>query len=287
MDDFNGRVAVITGAASGIGFAMAQRFASAGMRLALADIEASSLADAKHKLEADGARVLTCVTDVGDAAAMDAFADAVRTEYGGADLVCLNAGVAGGGGPLETLTTEDWAWGLNVNLWGVIQGLRVFLGDLKARGAGHVVITSSVAGLIASPQAGPYHATKHAVAAIAETLFRELHADESKVGVSCLCPGLVATRFPSGDRNRPAELQNPGAAEIPEEVRKQLHEAVDAIFQRGATPEHVAQCVLDAVQTKQFWVYTDEVHREAIRARHRAIESGEDPPTEFGALDGY
>ena len=185
------------------------------------------------------------------------------------------------------MTQADWDFTIGANLWGVIQGLRVFLGDLKARGAGHVVITSSVAGLIASPQAGPYHATKHAVAAIAETLFRELHADESKVGVSCLCPGLVATRFPSGDRNRPAELQNPGAESVPEEARQQLHDAVDAIFQRGATPEHVAECVLDAVQTKRFWVYTDEVHREAIRARHRAIENGEDPPTEFGALDGY
>jgi NADP-dependent 3-hydroxy acid dehydrogenase YdfG len=287
MQDFDERTAVITGAASGIGLALSRRFAAAGMKLALADVEAPALEAAAKQLEADGAEVLALVTDVSDPAAMDRLAAQVRERFDGTDLLCLNAGVSGGGGPIETLSTEDWAWALDVNLWGVIHGLRAFLGDMKQRDRGHIVITSSIAGIICSPQAAPYHATKHAVAAIAETLFRELHDAGSSVGVSCLCPGLVDTGFPRSERNRPAARQTPGREPPSPEQQEALSKAVGEIFARGATPEHVAKCVFDAVSANRFWVYTDEVHREAIAARHRALEAGEQPPTEFGALDGY
>ena len=283
----DGRVAVITGAASGIGLSMAHRFAGKGMRLALADVEPAALATAAKALRAAGAEVLEIVTDVSDAAQMDTLASRVRDEMGPAHVVCLNAGVSGGGGPLETLTTEDWSWGIGVNLWGVIHGLRVFLAEMKERDAGHVVITSSIAGLISSPQAGPYHATKHAVASLAEVLFRELHEAGSKVTSHCLCPGLVSTNFPSGDRNRPDGLQNPGADEIPAEAIAAIHKAVQEVFDRGTTSDHVADCVLAALEDNRFWIYTDEVHPAAIAARHRAIENAAPPPTSFGALDGY
>ena len=158
---------------------------------------------------------------------------------------------------------------------------------MKARDDGHIVLTSSIAGLICSPQAAPYHATKHAIAATAETLFRELSDAGSKLGISCLCPGLVDTRFPTGDRNRPGDLRNPGADAIPSEQIDALHRAVQEIFRRGVSSDHVADCVFEAVRQRRFWIYTDTVHRDVIKARHRAIEEGEDPPTQGGALDGY
>lgn len=287
MKDFTGRVAVITGGASGIGLAVARRLARAGMRIALADVEAAALETAAKTLIAEGAQVLAVPTDVGDPAQMDALAQQIQTELGPVYLAHLNAGVSGGGGPIETLSTEDWAWGLHVNLWGVIHGLRVFLGDMKQRNEGHIVITSSIAGIICSPQAAPYHATKHAVAAIAESLYRELHDAGSGVGVSCLCPGLVDTGFPTSDRNRPAALETPGREAPAAEQQEALRNAVSEIFARGATPGHVAECVFEALEEDRFWIYTDEVHREAIAARHRALEAAALPPTGFGALDGY
>ncbi len=287
MSKLDGRIALITGGASGIGLAMARRFARAGMRLALADVEGGALEKASAEFQSRGTDVLGVVTDVGNAEEMDRLAQRVRDDFGPVHIACLNAGVSGGGGPMETLTTEDWAWGIHVNLWGVIHGLRVFLAEIKARNEGHIVITSSVAGLACFPSAGPYHATKHAVAAIAETLFRELSEGGSQVGVSCLCPGLVSSNFPSGDRNRPEALRNPTDTSITEAQVAAMQRAVADIFSRGATPEHVAECVFDAVEARRFWVYTDQVHEELIRARHRAIEEGSDPPLGFGALDGY
>ena len=287
MDDLNGRVAVITGGASGIGLAVAKRLTRSGMRLVLADVERDALEVARETLASGGADVLAVETDVGDAEQMDALAERTRREVGPVSIAHLNAGVSGGGGPIETLSTQDWAWGLGVNLWGVIHGLRAFLGDMKSRDEGHVVITSSIAGIIASPQAAPYHATKHAVAAIAETLFHELHTEGSQVRVSCLCPGLVDTGFPASDRNRPAALETPGREPASPEQQRAVREAVGAIFARGVSPEHVAECVFAALEDGRFWIYTDDVHREAIAARHRALEAGELPPTGFGALDGY
>jgi len=287
MEPFEGRVAVITGGASGIGLAMAQRFAREGMRLALADVEDGALESAVKELEAHGAKVLPVVTDVSDAGSMQRLADRVAADLGPVDLLCLNAGVSGGGGPIESLSDGDWAWALNVNVWGVIHGIQSFLPEMKSRGEGHVVLTASVAGLTNSPQAGPYHATKHAVVSIAEVLHRELHDAASGVGVSCLCPGLVDTNFPTGGRNRPAELQNLGADQVPQEQVDALNEAVSAVFRRGVSPEHVADCVFAALRDGRFWIYTDEVHKDVIRARHRSVERGEAPPTDFNGLDGY
>jgi NADP-dependent 3-hydroxy acid dehydrogenase YdfG len=285
--ELSGRVAVVTGAASGIGLAMAHRLGRAGMRVALADIESDALEAAAKSLSEDGVETIQGVVDVSDADQMDRLAMRVGKELGDPHVICLNAGVSGGGGPLETLTTADWEWGIGVNLWGVIHGLRVFLGDMKSRDAGHIVITSSIAGIINSPQAGPYHATKHAVASIAEVLFRELHDAESKVSAHCLCPGLVASNFPTGDRNRPSELANPGVENIPQSAIDAMHKAVGDIFARGVSTSHVADCVLAGILSGSFWIYTDEVHEQVIRARHKAIEEGELPPTEGGALDGY
>ncbi|HVN50139.1 MAG TPA: SDR family NAD(P)-dependent oxidoreductase, partial [Acidimicrobiales bacterium] len=165
MDELHGKVAVVTGAASGIGRGLAQRFAAEGMRLALADIEAQPLEAVGRELRAGGTDVLTVVTDVSDGAQVDALGEAVVDRFGGVDLVCNNAGV-GGGGMMRDLTTADWQWVLGVNLWGVIHGMRVFLPKLVAQGSGHIVNTASLAGLVAAPFMGPYNASKFAVVAI-------------------------------------------------------------------------------------------------------------------------
>ena len=189
MDDFEGKVAAVTGAASGIGRAMADRWAGLGMRLALADIEVEPLEVAAAELRAAGTDVLMVPTDVSDGEQVDAFAAATLEEYGAVDIVCNNAGV-GGGGPMWTLTEADWAWVLGVNLWGVIHGIRAFVPHLVAQGSGRVINTASVAGLSSPPMLGPYNASKHAVVTISETLRSELAMlPDGDFGVTGVCPG--------------------------------------------------------------------------------------------------
>jgi NADP-dependent 3-hydroxy acid dehydrogenase YdfG len=186
---------------------------------------------------------------------------------------------------MQTLSTNDWKWCLDVNLWGVIHGLRVFLAGLIEQDEGHVVITSSVAGLTSYPGSGPYNASKHAVASVAETLFAELAESGSQVGVSCLCPGLVATRILESDRNRPKELtdEHDDAPGFDPAVR----DAVASVFASAKPPAEVAELVLAAIVERRFWIETDPVFREAIRARHRAIETGGDPPARGSVLTPY
>ena len=283
MQDLEGKTAVVTGAASGMGFAFADCFADEGMNVVLADIEEKSLREAGARIEAAGGTVLLVPTDVSDEASMDHLGVATRECFGAAHVVCLNAGVAGGGGPMETLTTNDWKWGLDVNLWGVIHGIRVFLAGLKAQNEGHLVITASVAGLTSYPGSGPYNASKHAAVTIAETLHAELAEERSAVGVSCLCPGRVATRIHESDRNRPKELIDEDAP-LPDEEARQI---LSGVFALGKPPAEVAELVLRAVVKEQFWIQTDEVFREPIRARHESIENATEPPARGNILAPY
>ena len=183
MQDLKGKVAVVTGAASGIGNAMATRFADEGMKVVLADIEEGPLADAEKRLADGGAAVLAVPTDVTKAAQVDALADQTFGAFGTAHIVCNNAGVATGG-PMWTLTERDWAWVMGVNLWGVIHGVRAFVPRLVEQGEGHVVNTASIAGLTSAPMMGPYNVTKHAVVTLSETLQQELAMQASPVKVS-------------------------------------------------------------------------------------------------------
>ncbi len=286
MRELEGRTAVVTGGASGMGQAMAAAFAREGMNVVIADVEEDRLRDAAAEVAALGADVLPVPTDVGSAAEMDHLGEATRERFGAAHVLCLNAGVGGGGGPMEGLSVADWKWALDVNLWGVIHGIRVFLAQLKAQDEGHVVITSSVAGLTSYPGSGPYNASKHAAATIAETLHAELADAGSNVGVSCLCPGLVATRIHESERNRPKELRNEGPAPGEPHARA-LRTAMQELFSRGRAPAEVAELVLEAVVEGRFWIYTDDRYREPIRARHRAIETGADPPARGMILASY
>ena len=203
MRDLEGKVAVVTGGASGIGRAMAAQFAADGMQVVIADVEAAALEATSGELGVVGVQ-----TDVGDAASVQALADHVCDRFGTVHVLCNNAGV-GGGGQIADLTLADWKWVLDVNLWGVIHGLHSFLPRILANpDGGHVVNTASMAGLFASAGMGPYNATKFAVVAISETLSKELQAAGSSVGVSVLCPGFVRTNIFDSQRNRPDALRN-------------------------------------------------------------------------------
>ena len=207
-----GQVGVVTGGASGIGFALASALAGRGLTVMLGDVEASALADAEERLRAGGATVAGLVTDVRDSAQVDALAAATLDRFGRVDVVCLNAGVVGHWAPMWELTEADWAWTVQVNLWGVIHGIRAFVPHLVAQNSGHVVNTASMGGLMPLPGNGPYNATKNAVLGITETLRSELDLLGVDVGTLALCPGTVKTALGTAARNRPAELAAPQPA---------------------------------------------------------------------------
>ena len=200
MRDLDGKVAVVTGAASGIGRALADAFGAAGMGLVLADVEADPLVAAAAELGSRGVDAHAVVTDVAQADQVEALAVAAEDRFGAAHVVCNNAGVAPIGPVLET-RLEDWRWVFDVNLFGVVHGIQAFGPRLVAQGEGHIVNTASSGGLITVPGFGAYVATKHAVVGLSETLYQELAG--TGVGVSVLCPGLVATQIFESERNRP------------------------------------------------------------------------------------
>ncbi len=191
MEDLQGKVAVITGGASGIGRAVAERAAAEGMKIVLGDIEEGALAQAVDDLTAAGAEAIGVVTDVADRASVEALRDRALDRFGAVHLVHNNAGI-GLGGPIWEVTEEDWRWILGVNLWGVIHGVATFTPLLIEQGEGHIVNTASIAGLIVAPFLGPYNATKQAVVAISETLFKDLQTVAAPVGVSVALPRLRA-----------------------------------------------------------------------------------------------
>ena len=274
MEDLEGRVAVVTGGASGIGLALARRFAAEHMRVVLGDVERPALEKAVAELQEGGADVIGVPTDVTDPEQVEALARAAERQFGAIHIVCNNAGVAAGGlsweAPLET-----WQWVIGVNLWGVIHGIRAFVPRIIEQSAGHVVNTASVAGLVAAPFMGPYNASKHAVVAISETLHYELTLMAPHVKVSVLCPGWVNTRIGESDRNRPADLAVEPAAQ--ESV---MRSALTGFLANGLDPAAVADRVHDAVRTDRFWVLThdnEDSWMAAVRRRGRSVEEGTNP----------
>ncbi len=285
MREFEGKTAVITGGASGMGFAMAESFARVGMNIVLADVEVGALKEAAERIEALAVTAVPVQTDVADEADMDHLHDVVRQRFGAPDILCLNAGVAGGGGQTDLLTTKDWKWAIDVNLYGIIHGLRVFLGDMRESDAGHIVVTASVAGLTSFPGSLPYNATKHAAVSIAEGLFSELAEAGSGVAVHCLCPGVVSTNIHNSDRNRPKELQNTPADEQPRS--EEFAGFMERLYEDVSKPHEVAELVFRAIVDGQFWIQTDGFYRDAIAARHRSIENDTDPPARGSIISVY
>jgi len=275
MKELNGKVAVITGGASGIGKAMAERFAKAGMKLALVDIESDRLEETAEALRKEGAEVLTQIVDVADAEAMDELARIVFDHFGTAHVICNNAGVAAAGKAWE-LTVADWEFTMRPNLWGVIHGVRVFGPRLIEQGEGHFVNTASMAGLVSMSGMAAYNVTKYGVVALSETLFEDLRSIESEVGVSVLCPAFVQSRIWDSERNRPAHLQNATDGEVDagkEAGRNMLRAVIE-----GAMPAaNVANHVHDAVVGNQLYILTHKGTKGALEKRIGHILKGENP----------
>jgi NAD(P)-dependent dehydrogenase (short-subunit alcohol dehydrogenase family) len=277
MQELGGKVAVVTGAASGIGRGMADRFAAEGMRVVLADVEADALATAEKELAATGAEVLAVPTDVADRDAVLSLADAATDRFGTVHVLCNNAGVSGGGGALWETTDRDWDWVLGVNLMGVVHGIQAFVPAMVAHGEpGHIVNTSSVLGL-SSGGGSIYSVTKHAVTRLSEGLLHDLRAAGSPIGVSALYPGMIATHIVSADRNRPAKLRND--AEPSEEAQRLWAAMQERFLADGMPPSEVAAMVVDAIHTDRFYVLTHpEMIKPLVEARMTAILGDADPP---------
>jgi len=279
MKEFKDKVALITGGASGIGFALADRFASVGMKIVLADIEQGALETAERTLKDKGAPVLSVQTDVSKADDVERLAARAYDHFGAVHVLCNNAGVGGGGLTWEQ-SLEDWRWVLGVNLWGVIHGLRTFVPRMLAQGTeGHVVNTASIAGLITTPYMSIYEATKHAVVAITESLRMEFEMLGSAISASVVCPGFVATNIGDSERNRPAELRGSGAPRDTDQqavIRELARQQVAA----GMKPSEVAEMVLEAIRDDRFYVITHPRFKKLIRLRMENILDGKTPRTE-------
>ena len=263
MTELKGKVAAVTGAASGLGRAMALAFADEGMDLALADVDQKGLQEVLQAVKAKGVDGFTMQVDVSKQAEIDAFAARAGKIY----LVCNNAGVSPLGAAWEN-SLADWQWILGVNLWGVIHGVRAFVPRLIEQNEGHVVNTASVAGLISPPGSGAYNVTKHAVVALSETLHHDLRSRGSAVGVSVLCPAYVPTGIADSERSRPKEFQ-PG-------VKSKETLAKEAMLKKAVasgrlSADDVAQAVVAAVKQNRFYILTHPRIKGAIRARMEDI----------------
>ena len=280
MQEFNEKVAVVTGGASGIGRAMADRFAAAGMKIVLADIEEGALRQAENEMRARGASVLGVVTDVSKAESVEALAKQTLDAFSGVHIVCNNAGVGGGFGPSWTQPLQNWEWGFGVNLWGVIHGIRTFVPlMLQQDTEGHIVNTASMAGLLSAPFMSIYDATKFAVVTISESLHLELEMQKAKVKASVLCPGFVNTNIATSERNRPANLQT----EMPQfsEAEQSFAARMFAGIASGTPPAEVAEKVFAAIQNEKFYILPHPEFLPVVRARMEAILEQKNPSSLF------
>ena len=285
MEDFEGKVAVVTGAASGMGRAFAERFAEEGMKVVLSDVEEPALDAAVAELRQRELEVIGVVANVSDAAQVEALAEATLEAYGGVHVVCNNAGVAGDldfvrdrGVPLWEQSPRLWDWTFGVNVDGVLHGIRTFVPIMLAQDEpGHLVNTASMAGLLGGSAAGIYGATKHAVVRISEALYFQLRERAAKVNASVLCPGIINTRIFSSGRNRPDDLWGEGEQPSSDEVDSRIAEG-DAFFEHGLPPAQVAEQVLGAIRDEQFWILTPDVPLDRVRSRTDHIVAGTNPP---------
>ncbi|GFM31049.1 SDR family NAD(P)-dependent oxidoreductase [Novosphingobium sp. PY1] len=278
MNEFEGRTAVITGAGSGIGAALAKQAAGLGMRLVLADINAADLAGVASGLSVT--QCLTRVVDVTDPEAVDALAHDAFAQCGDVALVCNNAGVVPGGRHrmVWEFTPEDWRWAFGVNVDGVTNGIRSFVPRLIAQDKpAHVLNTASVAGFVSGSGSAVYGASKHAVVRITEALFAGLREVGAPIGVTMLCPGLVATRIYDAERSRPEHLRARGGR--PEEA-PELQAIADDLYRSAPSPEAVAELAFEGIRANQFYVFTTERFDAGIRARAQSIVERANPTFE-------
>jgi NAD(P)-dependent dehydrogenase (short-subunit alcohol dehydrogenase family) len=270
--ELDGTTAVVTGAASGIGRALAEALGAAGCRVALADVEGEPLAAAAAATEATGATVLARVTDVADPASVRALADAVDAELGGADILCNNAGVFAGGTTWE-IPEADFDWVMGVNFSGILHGIQAFVPGMIERGrAGHVVNTSSVAGLFPGAYSAPYTCAKFAALALTECLAVELAAIGAPIGVTALCPGAVRTNIARSERNRPTAERS-----APTDAAAFVTRMLDESVAQGIAPAEAAAMVLDAIRTGRYLLLTGDGYAASLRTRTEDLLAGRLP----------
>jgi short-subunit dehydrogenase len=281
IEDLTGKVAVVTGAASGIGRALSGRLAAAGAKLVLADIESVPLEAVAAELRDGGTEVVTVHADVSQAADVEGIATAAMDAFGALHLCVNNAGVAEGGLTWE-IDLPAWEWVIGVNLYGVVHGLRSFVPRIIASGGGHVVNIASMAGLTSNPGMAPYNVTKHAVVTLSETLALDLSFTHPEVGVTVVCPGWVRTQINRSGRNRP---EASGIAreltEDPGEMQDGLRTMIDQLIDTGLEPEDVAGQIIDAVQSGQFTVLTHPEWQQMVSRRVDGLLAGEQPRLEL------
>jgi NAD(P)-dependent dehydrogenase (short-subunit alcohol dehydrogenase family) len=275
MREFAGKTAVVTGGASGIGFALAERFAAARMQVVLADIQKDALDRAVEKLEASQARVIGVVVDTMQKAAVEALADRAVGTFGKVHILCNNAGVAStrnaAGTGIWEVPDEDWRWVLGVNLHGVIHGLQAFVPHMLAHGEeGHIVNTASLAGLL--PGGGTYGVSKHGVVSLTETLCNDLRLRNARIGASVLCPGMVSTNIFDAERNRPDNLRHEGAG-LSEEMKAMGRAALAA----GKSPAEIAGIVFDAIEAGHLYILPHPAWDDFLKRRFDAILARKGP----------
>jgi NAD(P)-dependent dehydrogenase (short-subunit alcohol dehydrogenase family) len=270
MDDFSGKVAVVTGAASGIGRGIARQAAREGMSVVLADIEAEVLTGTEASVAELGAETLAVTTDVTSADAVGALAAAAYDRFGAVHLLCNNAGVFQAGVVWER-TRADWEWVMGVNFWGVLNGIQAFVPRMLEVGEpAHIVNTSSMAGVTTVAYSGPYVVSKFACAALTECLAHDMRAQGTNIGVSCLVPGAVATSIASSGRNRPDEP--PSEAQAPDHAFTEQMLA-DLLATKGREPDDAGAIVFDGLRAGEFWISTTEDYERLISERFDALRA--------------
>lgn len=273
MEDLAGRVAVITGAGSGMGKAFAQRFAAEGMKVVAADIQPDALEATVGEIDVAGHEVAGVHVDVSSAASVRALADEAYARFGAVHVLCNNAGVEGYlDGAVWEATDRDWEWTVGVNFWSVVHGIRAFVPRMLSSGEpGHVVNTCSMTSIVTAGNI--YSVTKQAVLALTELLDADLRKRGAPIGVTALCPGTIATNLFHGSRNRPQELRNPDAPEPAGEGRE-LRERMHAVLAAGMPPAEVAGQLVSAIRGGGLYLLTDHEWDDRVVQRHRAIMAG-------------
>jgi NAD(P)-dependent dehydrogenase (short-subunit alcohol dehydrogenase family) len=286
MKDFQGKVAVITGGASGFGREFANIGARLGMKLVLADVQQHALDKAQAELEAQGAQVLAARCDVRKAEQVQALADATMRKFGAVHLVFNNAGV-GAGGLIWENSIADWEWVLGVNLWGVIHGVRIFTplmlecAKKEAGYEGHIVNTASMAGLLNAPNMGIYNVSKHAVVSLSETLYHDLQLIKAPVGASVLCPYFVPTGIAQSHRNRPDDVKEEGSATLSQIAAQAVSDK--AVSSGKVTAAQVAERTFEAIREGRFYIYSHPQALGNVQTRMEDIVQQRNPTDPFAA----
>ena len=272
MQDLKGKTAVVTGAAAGIGLAMAEAFSREGMNIVLADLDRVNLDRAAARLTAAGPNALAVPTDVTKPEDLENLAAKAYERYGSVELLCNNAGVLGPILPSWQQPLENWRWVFDINVQGVVNGIHAFVPKMiEQEGESYVLNTGSIAGMITGPFFAPYNASKHAVVALSECLHHELRAVGAKVQVGVLCPGWVNTRLANTEEKLPAELASVNAAQKQAELVAEREKSVRQMVANSISPAEIAEIAVQAVKAGQFYIFPHPERKADVEARTSEI----------------